>query len=193
MLEWERLRCAPVVSLIAIHGDRLQSGRRQMKKRGFLVLALALTTAGVASAFAPVPQESAARPSARELALPVVARQATVLPVVSTPAPAPVVKKASFEVRQAPVPLLMKARPPIVQPIFDADAVSPEVPVKTSTSTSTSNGSGGGTAKAAIEADGYKGAKVLRQGENGIWYAKAMRGTTEVSLTIDATGRVSLE
>jgi hypothetical protein len=187
MLEWERLRCAPVVSLIAIHGDRLQSGRRQMKKRGFLVLALVLTTAGVASAFAPVPQESAARP----LALPVVARQATVLPVVSTPAPAPVVKKASVEVRQAPVPLLMKARPPIVQPIFDADAVSPEVPVKTSTATS--NGSGEGTAKAAIEADGYKGAKVLRQGDNGIWYAKAMRGTTEVSLTIDATGRVSLE
>jgi hypothetical protein len=33
----------------------------------------------------------------------------------------------------------------------------------------------------------------VRQGENGIWYAKAMRGTTEVSLTVDATGRVSLE
>jgi hypothetical protein len=187
MLEWERLRCAPVVSLIAIHGDRLQSGRRQMKKRGFLVLALALTTAGVASAFAPVPQESAARPPARELALPVVARQATVLPVVSTPAPAPVVKKASFEVRQAPVPLLMKARPPIVQPIFDADAVSPEVPVKTS------GGSGEGAAKAAIEADGYKGVKALRQGANGMWYAKAMRGTAEVPLTVDAAGRVALD
>ena len=52
---------------------------------------------------------------------------------------------------------------------------------------------GRGHGEAAIEADGYKGAKVLRQGANGIWYAKAMRGTTEVSLTIDATGRVSLE
>ena len=189
MLEWERLRRSPVVSLVATHGDRFQSGRRQMKKRGFLVLALVMTTAGVASAFAPVPQESAARPLAREMAMPIVAKQAAVLPMASTPAPAPVVKKASFEVRQAPVPLLMKARPPIVQPIFDADAVGPEVPVKTTTS----GGSGEGTAKAAIEADGYKGAKVLRQGANGIWYAKAMRGTTEVSLTIDATGRVSLE
>jgi hypothetical protein len=47
--------------------------------------------------------------------------------------------------------------------------------------------------KAAIEADGYKRAKVVRQGDNGIWYAKAMRGTTEVSLTVDAGGRVSLE
>ena len=52
---------------------------------------------------------------------------------------------------------------------------------------------GDGAAKAAIEADGYKGVKVLRQGPNGIWYAKAMRGKTEVGLTVDAGGRVALE
>ena len=156
-----------------------------MKKRGFLVLALVMTTAGVASAFAPVPQESAARPPARELALPIPAKQPAVLPVA--PAPEPVVKKASFEVRQAPVPLLMKPRPTIAPPAFDADAVGPEVPVKTS------DGSGESAAKAAIEADGYKGVKVLRQGANGIWYAKAMRGTTEVPVTVDPAGRVALE
>jgi hypothetical protein len=156
-----------------------------MKKRGFLVLALVMTTAGVASAFAPVPQESAARPPARELALPIPAKQPAILPVA--PAPEPVVKKASFEVRQAPVPLLMKARPPIEQKTFDADAVGPEVPAKTS------DDSGESAAKAAIEADGYKGVKVLRQGANGIWYAKAMRGTTEVPVTVDAAGRVALE
>jgi len=154
-----------------------------MKKRGFLALALVMTTAGVASAFAPVPQESAARPPARELALPIPAKQPAILPV----APEPVVKKASFEVRQAPVPLLMKARPPIEQKTFDADAVGPEVPAKTS------DGSGESAAKAAIEADGYKGVKVLRQGANGIWYAKAMRGSTEVPVTVDAAGRVALE
>jgi hypothetical protein len=154
-----------------------------MKKRGFLALALVMTTAGVASAFAPVPQESAARPSARELALPIPAKQPAVPPV----APEPVVKKASFEVRQAPVPLLMRARPPIEQKTFDADAVGPEVPAKTS------DGAGESAAKAAIEADGYKRVKVLRQGANGIWYAKAMRGTTEVPVTVDSAGRVALE
>ena len=159
-----------------------------MKKRGILVLALVMTTAGVASAFAPVPQDSAARPPSHDLPMPVVDRQ----PVAALPAPPaaePAVKKASVEVRQAPVPLLMKARPPIEQKTIDADAVSPapEGAAKTPDAT------GDSAAKAAIEADGYKGVKQLRQGGNGIWFAKAMRGTTEVALTVDASGRVSLE
>jgi len=150
-----------------------------MKKRGFLALALAMTTVGVASAFALGPQE----PAARDLSMPVVARQ----PAAISVAPAPVAKNASFEARRAPVPLLMKPRPTIEQPLFDADAVGPEVPAKIG------GGAGESAAKAAIEADGYKRAKVVRQGDNGIWYARAMRGTTEVSLTVDAGGRVSLE
>jgi hypothetical protein len=150
-----------------------------MKKRGFLALALGMTTAGVASAFALGPPE----PAARDLSMPVVARQ----PAAISVAPAPVAKNASFEARRAPVPLLMKPRPTIEQPLFDADAVGPEVPAKIG------GGAGESAAKAAIEADGYKRAKVVRQGDNGIWYAKAMRGTTEVSLTVDAGGRVSLE
>jgi L-alanine-DL-glutamate epimerase-like enolase superfamily enzyme len=74
--------------------------------------------------------------------------------------------------------------------VFDADAVGPEVPALAKAGDAPAENS---AAKAAIEADGYRNAKVVRQGENGIWYAKAMRGTTEVSLTVDATGRVSLE
>jgi hypothetical protein len=154
-----------------------------MKKRSFLIFAVAMTVAGVASAFALGPQE----PAARDLSMPVVAKQPAPTSVAPAPAPAPVVKKASFEARRPPVPLLMKPRPTIEQPIFDADAVGPEVPAKIG------DGSGGSAAKAAIEADGYKGVKVLRQGANGLWYAKAMRGTTEVPLTVDAAGRVALE
>ena len=150
-----------------------------MKKRSFLILAVVMTVAGVASAFALGPQE----PAARDLPMPVVARQ----PAAISVAPAPVAKNASFEARRAPVPLLMKPRPTIEQPLFDADAVGPEVPAKIG------GGAGESAVKAAIEADGYKRAKVVRQGDNGIWYAKAMRGTTEVSLTVDAGGRVSLE
>ena len=151
-----------------------------MKKRGFLVLALVMTTAGVASAFAPISQsqDSAAQPPARDLVMPVVARQpAAALPVA--PAPEPVVKKASFEVRQAPV---------------DAPAAAPEVSPKTGDVAGESAVKAGeSAAKAAIEADGYKGVKVLRQGANGLWYARAMRGSTEVPLTVNAAGHVSLE
>ena len=154
-----------------------------MKKRGFLVLALAMTTVGVASAFALGPQE----PAARDLSMPVTAKQPAAISVAPAPIPEPVAKNASFEARRAPVPLLMKPRPTIEQPVFDADAVGPDVPAKIG------GGAGESAAKAAIEADGYKRAKLVRQGDNGIWYAKAMRGTTEVSLTVDATGRVSLE
>jgi hypothetical protein len=48
-------------------------------------------------------------------------------------------------------------------------------------------------AKAAIEADGYKGVSVLGKGPNGAWRAKAYRGTTEVRITVDDTGQVSAE
>ena len=48
-------------------------------------------------------------------------------------------------------------------------------------------------AKAAVEADGYKRATVVGKGSNGTWRAKAYRGTTEVQLTVDGTGRVSME
>ena len=48
-------------------------------------------------------------------------------------------------------------------------------------------------AKAAIEADGYKRANVLGKGADGSWRAKAYRGSTEVQLTVDGTGRVSVD
>lgn len=50
-----------------------------------------------------------------------------------------------------------------------------------------------GTAKAAIEADGYKRVSVIGKQGNGTWRAKAYRGQTEVQLTVDGAGRVSLE
>jgi hypothetical protein len=48
-------------------------------------------------------------------------------------------------------------------------------------------------AKAAIEADGYKRVNVLGKGANGSWRATAYRGSTEVQLTVDGTGRVSVD
>jgi len=156
-----------------------------MKKRGFLALALVTTTAGVASAFAPGSQDSG-RAAAGDRTCDAGGRQAACRHPAGNHSRAGR-QESVLEARRAPVPLLMKPRATIEPPIFDADAVGPDVPAKFS------GGSGESAAKAAIEADGYKRAKVVRQGDNGIWYAKAMRGTTEVSLTVDAGGRVSLE
>ena len=107
-----------------------------MKKQSSVALALVMTTAGVASALAPVP-----RP----------------IETLMTSAPRPtresVARNASFEIRQAPVPLLVKARPPIEQPIFDADAVGPSF-VATLVVAKASDRFGESAPKSAIEAVG---------------------------------------
>ena len=46
-------------------------------------------------------------------------------------------------------------------------------------------------AKAAIEADGYKGVRALARGSDGVWKASALRGQTEVLLSVGPTGSVS--
>ena len=50
-----------------------------------------------------------------------------------------------------------------------------------------------GAAKAAVEADGYKRVTVLGPRPNGTWRVKAYRGDTEVVVTVDGTGTVTLE
>ncbi|MBX9945372.1 MAG: hypothetical protein K2Y40_14915, partial [Reyranella sp.] len=46
-------------------------------------------------------------------------------------------------------------------------------------------------ARAAIEADGYKAVRALSHGPSGAWQARALRGSTEVQLSVDRTGGVS--
>jgi hypothetical protein len=49
------------------------------------------------------------------------------------------------------------------------------------------------TAKAAIEADGYKGVQMLNQGGNGVWKASVLRGTTRIVVNVDPAGNVFTE
>ena len=166
--------------------DRFCDGERKMK-RAFLVLALAMTTAGVASAFTPAPPDPAPRDRSLEMPAPVDAR----LPVVpGSAASASVAKKPSIEARQAPVPLMMKARPPIDLPAVAVASVA-EPPAKAGDELGDKLGES--SAKAAIEADGYKGVRVLRKGVNGIWHAKALRGSAEVLLTVNGQGHVTTD
>jgi hypothetical protein len=50
-----------------------------------------------------------------------------------------------------------------------------------------------GGAKAMIEGDGYKGVTALAKGQDGKWRGRAMRGATEVAVTVDDRGNVSTE
>jgi hypothetical protein len=185
-----------------------------MKKRGFLILTLAMTVAGVASAnvFTPLTADPASRLSSLRMPPPAAAKppvESRTAAVVPAPvAPAPVTKKPSIDIRQAPVPLLMKARPPVDLPAAKtaSDGASPAktatdgaavaaLPAKPGDESGEKlpDKAGESLAKAAIEADGYKGVRVLRQGVNGIWHARALRGKTEVGLTVDGQGNVTAD
>lgn len=99
-----------------------------MKKQGLVAQALVVTTAAIANFLAPVPH-----------------------PIESpmTSAPRATSGHASFEIRQAPVPVLMKPRPPLEQPTFDADAANPAVVPALSASNRLGDGAATGVIKVA--------------------------------------------
>ena len=107
----------------------------------------------------------------------------------------------AIEMRRAPVPLVREImttpRPPVptVEPASrppsaaaepTGGAGTEEPPVRDARLAD-------GAAKAAVEADGYKRVTVLGPGPNGTWRVKAYRGDTEVVVTVDGTGTVTLE
>jgi hypothetical protein len=89
-----------------------------------------------------------------------------------------------MEAHRPPIPLMRNAR------VLATAAATPEVAVADADVQPPDN-LDVGTAKAAIEADGYKRVSVLGRGGNGSWRAKAYRGQTEVELIVDGAGRVS--
>jgi hypothetical protein len=136
-----------------------------------------------------VPLEPAARP--------VASRSTT----VAAPATA---SKANggrdvMEARRAPVPLVRNMRPPVRAStsidalIASADALTAPAEQNAQDEQKTQDDLDRKAAKAAVEADGYKRATLVGKAGNGSWRAKAYRGTTEVWLTVDGTGRVSLD
>ncbi|SRR6266567_2920361 len=121
------------------------------------------------------PQEPTSRPAA--------IRATTTEPAITSYALA---NRNVLEARRAPVPLVRNVRVSLPPPAA-ADAPAPDAEVKAQDDLDRK------AAKAAVEADGYKRATVLGKESNGTWRAKAYRGATEVQLTVDGTGRVSLE
>jgi hypothetical protein len=48
------------------------------------------------------------------------------------------------------------------------------------------------TAKKAIERDGYRDVRGVAKGSDGLWHAQAVRGDTQVQVTVDRSGTVSV-
>lgn len=142
-------------------------------QRALLALGFAAIVAGTASAAVFVPPEY-------EPAVPKLARPPQVLPRPSAP--------VTIEARRAPVPVLPVAKRTYI-PLPAAEQVPGSEEARPSDGPSVAELA----AKAAIEADGYKNVRVVGQAANGRWTARAMRGSTEVGLTLEADGSVRLD
>lgn len=126
---------------------------------------------------------SGAPPSTRPTAQPPVSHVAA----AASPTP-PVTRRGSpsLEARQAPVPLVRKSQLPPQTPSFS------ELPALDAQQRGQDD-LNRRAARVAVEADGYKHVTVLGKTGNGAWRAKGYRGTVEVLLTVDGTGRVSMD
>ena len=136
----------------------------------FLTLIVLVALVGT-FANAPVPE-----PVSRSIA----SRATPSGPAVASPA---VADSHALAGHQPPIPLVRNA------PALPTTATSPDVGAEMQAQDDLDLKA----AKAAIEADGYKGVSLLGKGTDGAWRAKAYRGTTEVQLMVDGTGKVSAE
>ena len=97
----------------------------------------------------------------------------------------PAGRAAAVETRRQPVPVLWANRTSIAP-----RPVDPEVALANDTDVDKIAES---AAKAAIEADGYRAVRILQRATGGEWRARALRGATEVGLSVDGSGNVSVD
>ena len=121
------------------------------------------------------------------VARPVASRSTT----ITAPALEPIADRNVLDARRAPVPLVRTVRLSAVTPKAVNDLTPSEQ--KAEDEQKVQGDLDKQAARAAVEADGYKRATLVGKASNGSWRAKAYRGTTEVWLTVDGTGRVSLD
>jgi len=141
-----------------------------------------LATASVAGAHALVPLPEGTGALARSTGQsppPLV-----VLPIKVSTLPAR--NALSLGATRPPVPVLFSHRKSFVPADEAVSTLSPSA-----ADTAPPGNMSEASAKAAIEADGYKGVRALARGSDGVWKASALRGQTEVLLSVGPTGSVS--
>ena len=118
-------------------------------------------------------------------------------PTVAT-APVPSARpSAPVEAARPPVPLRLTHKAPLPEKPAKPDSKAGSTS-KTSTDTPekaemATDDKAQQAARAAIEADGYKGVQMLNQVGNGVWKASALRGKTRIVVNVDAAGNVFTE
>ena len=115
----------------------------------------------------------------------------------SLPAASPIVGRAVVSTTRPPVPLVLSNRPSLIAKTADVaerDAAPASAAANTVDATNQeSNERTADFAKSAIEFDGYKSVKALTMGADGLWHGRAMRGATEIAVSVDAAGNVSAQ
>ena len=200
MVHWRLVNAAPYSMIGANHRERptmrhvnlpadLWSAdrQRQLMKTSLLILAVVAITTGVASAHVfgpsrPLPRiDTKAQPETE--AQPEFRAQPAISPSPITISPGG--RAAALETRRQPVPIHLATRRSTAPQSVYPDAALPKDTVLGKMTES--------AAKAAIEGDGYKGVRILQRAADGGWRARALRGTIEVSLSVDLRGSVSAD
>jgi hypothetical protein len=158
-------------------------------KPNFRTLALVAVASGMlASAYLIGPAPAA---TTANTGTPAVARPA---PVQTLLASAPARPESKFKVLGAPVPLAVNKH----DQYFDTKSVPdtatpPQGPTIASLTSDQPAGASGndGVAKSAIEQDGYRNVRGLVQTPDGTWHGRAMRGRTEIAVSVYPNGNVA--
>ncbi|MEI6204860.1 MAG: hypothetical protein WCP68_23175 [Enhydrobacter sp.] len=106
------------------------------------------------------------------------------------PAPVPSVVASNIKALQAPVPLVVGKH----DQYFDTSTVretSATPAVKTTDLQQDSAARSDAMARNSIEKDGYRSVRGLVRAPDGSWHGRALRGGTEIAVSVDPNGGVS--
>ncbi len=106
------------------------------------------------------------------------------------PSPVPTLVASNIKALQAPVPLLVGKH----DQYFDTSTVTDTAPTtafKPLDGQQVSTAPSDAMAKNSIEMDGYRNVRGLVRAPDGSWHGRAMRGRTEIAVSVDPNGSVS--
>jgi hypothetical protein len=144
---------------------------------GYLLAAAAPVTPGVEANRAKSQERAAAAQASR--AAPQAKPESTIV-AARPPVPLMVKRHTAFfveEAQPAPATTTATAEAVVAGPQDKTDSSAPNASVS--------------SAKAMIEADGYKNVSGLVKAPDGTWAGMALRGATQVAVRVDASGSVS--
>jgi hypothetical protein len=107
------------------------------------------------------------------------------------PPAAPVKSASTLKTLRAPVPLLVGTHDSHFDESTVPDTRTALAPPQAGADVQQASAAGDSAAKASIEMDGYRNVRALVRSPDGIWHGRAMRGRTEIAVSVDPSGNVS--